>query len=76
MNIVLERLSGSFRHHCHDCAVFLHAPSISYFSDERKIESGDVDLSPWTKTYPLAQGQAAFDQLLTDPGSTMKIVLT
>ncbi len=40
------------------------------------IESGDVDLSRWTRSLPLDQGQAAFDQLLTDPGSTMKIVLT
>jgi L-iditol 2-dehydrogenase len=39
------------------------------------IESGDVDLSPWTLTYPLAQGQEAFDKLLNDPGPTMKIVL-
>jgi threonine dehydrogenase-like Zn-dependent dehydrogenase len=40
------------------------------------IETGDVDLSPWTINYPLAQGQEAFDKLLNDPGPTMKIVLT
>ncbi len=40
------------------------------------IESGDVDLSRWTRSLPLESGQSAFDQLLTDPGPTMKIVLT
>ena len=40
------------------------------------IESGEIDLSEWTDTLPLEQGDAAFHRLTTDPGSTMKIVLT
>ena len=40
------------------------------------IESGDIDLSRWTEMLPLEEGDAAFHRLTTDPGSTMKIVLT
>jgi len=40
------------------------------------IESGDIDLSNWTETLPLEEGDAAFRRLTTDPGATMKIVLT
>lgn len=40
------------------------------------IESGDIDLSAWTEMLPLEEGDAAFHRLTTDPGSTMKIVLT
>lgn len=40
------------------------------------IESGDIDLTEWTESRPLEEGQAAFDKLVTDPGSTMKIILT
>lgn len=47
------------------------------FAQSKKlIESGDVDLSAWTEVRPLEEGQAAFDKLTTDPGPTMKIVLT
>jgi 2-desacetyl-2-hydroxyethyl bacteriochlorophyllide A dehydrogenase len=40
------------------------------------IESGDIDLSPWTEMLPLEDGDAAFKRLTTNPGATMKIVLT
>jgi 2-desacetyl-2-hydroxyethyl bacteriochlorophyllide A dehydrogenase len=40
------------------------------------IESGEIDLSAWTETLPLEEGDAAFHRLTTNPGSTMKIVLT
>ena len=40
------------------------------------IESGDIDLSRWTETLPLELGHDAFHRLTTDPGATMKIVLT
>jgi 2-desacetyl-2-hydroxyethyl bacteriochlorophyllide A dehydrogenase len=43
---------------------------------KKLIENGDVDLSPWTEVRPLEEGQAAFSKLTTDPGATMKIVLT
>ncbi len=40
------------------------------------IESGDIDLSPWTETLPLEAGHEAFTRLTTDPGAVMKIMLT
>lgn len=59
------RLQGSFAYNAKDFAEAL-----------RLIEEGEIDLSEWTQTLPLEQGQAAFDRLTTDPGATMKIVLT
>lgn len=59
------RLQGSF---CYTPADFARSQQL--------IESGDVDLSPWTEMRPLEEGQAAFDKLMTDPGPTMKIALT
>lgn len=40
------------------------------------VVSGAVDFAPWTDTMPLADGQRAFDRLVTDPGDRLKIVLT
>ncbi len=59
------RLQGSFAYTAADFAL-----------SKRLIESGDVDLSAWTEALPLEAGQAAFDKLTTDPGPTMKILLT
>lgn len=36
---------------------------------------GQVDFSPYTVTYPLALGQAAFDTVTTSPGSSLKTLL-
>ncbi len=58
------RLQGSFAYNAADFAEAL-----------RLIESGEIDLSAWTEVLPLEQGQAAFDRLTTNPGSTMKIAL-
>ena len=59
------RLQGSF---CYTPQEFARSKQL--------IENGDIDLSPWTESLPLEQGQAAFDKLVTDPGPTMKIMLT
>lgn len=59
------RLQGSFSYTPADFA-----------RSKRLIENRDVDLSAWTITRPLEEGQAAFDLLATDPGATMKIILT
>jgi 2-desacetyl-2-hydroxyethyl bacteriochlorophyllide A dehydrogenase len=59
------RLQGSFAYTPDDFA-----------RAKKLIESGDVDLSAWTEARPLEDGQAAFDKLTTDPGPTMKIMLT
>lgn len=59
------RLQGSFTYTAED---FARAKSL--------IENGDIDLSSYTDVMPLESGQSAFDRLATDPGSTMKIVLT
>ncbi len=59
------RLQGSFTYSAAD---FAQAKAL--------IENGDIDLSQWTETLPLEQGQAAFDKLTTDPGPTLKIMLT
>ncbi|MCS6775338.1 MAG: alcohol dehydrogenase catalytic domain-containing protein [Chloroherpetonaceae bacterium] len=59
------RLQGSYAYTTQD------------FAQARKlVESGSVDLSPWTEVLPLEAGQTAFDRLTTDPGATVKIVLT
>lgn len=47
-----------------------------FAQSKQRIESGDVDLSPWTEVRPLEEGQAAFDKLTSNPGSTLKILLT
>jgi 2-desacetyl-2-hydroxyethyl bacteriochlorophyllide A dehydrogenase len=59
------RLQGSFAYTAPDFAQSL-----------RLIENGDVDISEWTEAQPLEEGQAAFDKLTTDPGPTLKIMLT
>jgi threonine dehydrogenase-like Zn-dependent dehydrogenase len=59
------RLLGSFAYTPHDFA-----------QAQKLITNGDVDFTPWTETHTLDYGQTAFDRLTTDPGATMKIVLT
>lgn len=59
------RLQGSF---CYTPANFAVSKHL--------IENGDIDLSGWTECLPLERGQFAFDKLKTDPGATMKIILT
>jgi threonine dehydrogenase-like Zn-dependent dehydrogenase len=39
------------------------------------IESGAVDLTPWTVEMPLEEGQQAFERVTKAPGSTLKMVL-
>jgi threonine dehydrogenase-like Zn-dependent dehydrogenase len=41
----------------------------------RLIESRQIDLRPWTETRALDDGQASFEKIAYDPGSTLKIVL-
>ena len=40
----------------------------------RLVESRRIDLRPWTETRSLDDGQAAFDKITREPGSTLKIV--
>ena len=40
----------------------------------RLIESRQIDLRPWTETRSLDDGQAGFEKIAYDPGSTLKIV--
>jgi threonine dehydrogenase-like Zn-dependent dehydrogenase len=40
----------------------------------RLVESRQIDLRPWTETRPLDDGQASFEKIAYDPGSTLKIV--
>lgn len=37
--------------------------------------AGEVDLDPWTETYPLARGQEALDRISHSPGTTLKMLL-
>lgn len=46
-----------------------------FLTSKRLLENGDVSIEPWTRVRPLAEGQAAFDLLTTNPGDTLKIVL-
>lgn len=39
------------------------------------LKAGEIDLSPWTKELPLAQGQRAFDLMTKSPGNTLKMLL-
>jgi L-iditol 2-dehydrogenase len=39
----------------------------------RLIESRQIDLRPWTETHSLDDGQASFEKIAYDPGSTLKI---
>jgi 2-desacetyl-2-hydroxyethyl bacteriochlorophyllide A dehydrogenase len=59
------RLQGSFAYTPDDFA-----------RSERLIATGDVDLSRWTMTRPMEDGQAAFDLMADNPGATLKVVLT
>lgn len=59
------RVQGSFAFTAHDFA-----------ASKRLIENQDICILPWTVTRPLDEGQAAFDMLTTDPGDTLKVILT
>ena len=39
------------------------------------VINGEVDFSPWTDTYPIAEGQAAFEKLVADPADRLKVTL-
>ena len=39
------------------------------------VRAGRADFAPWTDTIALADGQAAFERLASDPGDRLKIVL-
>lgn len=39
------------------------------------LKGGDIDLSHWTKVFPLEEGQRAFDTITQSPGGTLKMVL-
>jgi threonine dehydrogenase-like Zn-dependent dehydrogenase len=40
----------------------------------RLVESGQIDLRPWTETHALEDGQACFEKIAHHPGSTLKMV--
>ncbi|HEY6555014.1 MAG TPA: zinc-binding dehydrogenase, partial [Vicinamibacteria bacterium] len=42
----------------------------------RLLETRPFDLKPWTKTMPLADGEAAFRKMAHAPGATLKLMLT
>lgn len=67
INLVVRKqlkLQGSFAYTAAD-----------FQTSKRLVESGDVSIERWTETRPLEAGHAAFDQLTSRPGSTLKIVL-
>lgn len=39
------------------------------------LKAGEIDFGPWTQVMALDQGQQAFDQMTTNPGSTLKMLL-
>ena len=53
---------------------FCYAPR-DFLTSLRLIESRQVDLRPWTETFPLDAGQKGFEKIVYSPGSTLKIVL-
>lgn len=40
----------------------------------RLLESRRLDLTPWTETRPLEEGQASFMKMTYDPGGTLKLI--
>jgi len=46
-----------------------------FLLSKRLLENGDICIEPWTRIYPLEQGQEAFDQLTQNPGDTLKVIL-
>jgi 2-desacetyl-2-hydroxyethyl bacteriochlorophyllide A dehydrogenase len=52
---------------------FCYAPR-DFLTSLRLIESRQIDLRPWTETLPLDAGQAGFEKIAYNPGSTLKIV--
>lgn len=42
----------------------------------RLIEARKLDLTPWTESRPLSDGQAGFLKMARDPGSTLKMMFT
>jgi 2-desacetyl-2-hydroxyethyl bacteriochlorophyllide A dehydrogenase len=52
---------------------FCYSPR-DFLTALRLVESRQIDLRPWTETRPLDDGQAGFEKIAYDPGSTLKIV--
>jgi threonine dehydrogenase-like Zn-dependent dehydrogenase len=52
---------------------FCYSPR-DFLASLRIIESRQIDLRPWTETRSLDDGQAGFEKIAYDPGSTLKIV--
>jgi threonine dehydrogenase-like Zn-dependent dehydrogenase len=52
---------------------FCYSPR-DFLTALRLIESRQIDLRPWTETRSLDDGQAGFEKIAYDPGSTLKIV--
>src|SRR6266545_90307 len=52
---------------------FCYAPR-DFLTSLRLVESRQIDLRPWTETLPLEAGQAGFEKIAYNPGSTLKIV--
>jgi threonine dehydrogenase-like Zn-dependent dehydrogenase len=52
---------------------FCYTPK-DFLTALRLVESRQIDLRPWTETRPLEEGQAGFEKIAHNPGSTLKIV--
>lgn len=39
------------------------------------LRAGEIDLTPWSETLLLEQGQEAFQKMTTNPGATLKMLL-
>ena len=52
---------------------FCYSPR-DFLTALRLVESRQIDLRPWTETRSLDDGQAGFEKIAYDPGSTLKIV--
>jgi 2-desacetyl-2-hydroxyethyl bacteriochlorophyllide A dehydrogenase len=52
---------------------FCYSPR-DFLAALRVIESRQIDLRPWTETRRLEDGQAGFEKIAYDPGSTLKMV--
>lgn len=53
---------------------FAYTP-LDFQSAFELLRAGDIDLTPWSETLLLEQGQEAFRKMTTNPGATLKMLL-
>ena len=66
--------SASIRKEHRVAMSFAYTPA-DFESALKLLSDGEIDLSPWTAEMPLEEGQQAFEQMITAPGATLRMML-